>query len=372
MPASNSPVDNLNCKMPDTENNRAVWLAWRKAGICASDSAAIRGLSPFRSRLDIYNDKVGPINEMDFDSGRMKRGRKLESAVVAEFVEATGAKLRRQPAIPSKDFPFMRSTVDRQILTGHGSLTMPDGSQWVPDRPGIFEAKTTSVHYFAKLRREGPPDSMIIQVHHNMIVWGYDYCVLAILCPESFDFRYWVIRMDDTLAVEIVEMCRDFWTENILPKVPPMPIGGSKPVDVPAYEGDTKDLDADPDYARAVDDFAQAKALRAEGEAFYNEAVTNLKDILDRNDTKAAEGCGFRFIWTHNKPAVSMNGKQILAYLNSLLGVAAEKIMEDDSAGVIEAVTVAIEETQNPEFVKANFYKTKKASRPFKPFELSR
>ena len=43
-----------------TENlTREQWLAYRRQGIGGSDAASVLGISPFRTGVDLYYDKLG-------------------------------------------------------------------------------------------------------------------------------------------------------------------------------------------------------------------------------------------------------------------------------------------------------------------------
>ena len=55
-------------------NNREQFLLDRKQGIGGSDVAAIMGLSPWKSALGVYLDKVSDFTDEDNDN--LKRGRK--------------------------------------------------------------------------------------------------------------------------------------------------------------------------------------------------------------------------------------------------------------------------------------------------------
>ena len=44
---------------------REEWLAYRRKGIGGSDAAAVLGISPFRTGVDLYYDKLGQSVEDD-------------------------------------------------------------------------------------------------------------------------------------------------------------------------------------------------------------------------------------------------------------------------------------------------------------------
>ena len=42
-----------------TNEQRALWLEGRRTGIGGSDVAAVLGLNPWKTPLDVWNDKLG-------------------------------------------------------------------------------------------------------------------------------------------------------------------------------------------------------------------------------------------------------------------------------------------------------------------------
>ena len=68
--------------------NRAEWLARRKFDVTASKVGAIFGLDPYTSSLRLYIEKQGIIDLPEpTESGPMRRGRILESAVAAAVAD---------------------------------------------------------------------------------------------------------------------------------------------------------------------------------------------------------------------------------------------------------------------------------------------
>ena len=92
------------------------WLEYRRHGLGGSDAAAVMGLNPFRSRLELYSDKLGRIPEKE-DTEAMRVGRDLEQYVADRFCEATGKKVRRNNFMWRHDeHEFMLADVDREII----------------------------------------------------------------------------------------------------------------------------------------------------------------------------------------------------------------------------------------------------------------
>lgn len=52
------------------EEQRAEWLEGRRQGIGGSDVAAVLGLSPWKTALDVWNDKLGLSEEKEMSEDR--------------------------------------------------------------------------------------------------------------------------------------------------------------------------------------------------------------------------------------------------------------------------------------------------------------
>lgn len=60
--------------------DKKEWLKYRKQGIGGSDAGAICGLNPYRSAMQVYQDKTSDKIE-DNDNEAMRQGRELEEYV---------------------------------------------------------------------------------------------------------------------------------------------------------------------------------------------------------------------------------------------------------------------------------------------------
>ena len=68
--------------------NTPEWLSWRQKGIGSSDIAAIMGVCPFKSALDVYKEKLG--GEGQVVNRWMQRGKDNEVYARIRFCEDTG------------------------------------------------------------------------------------------------------------------------------------------------------------------------------------------------------------------------------------------------------------------------------------------
>ena len=77
-----------------TNEQRAAWLEGRRTGIGGSDVAAVLGLNPWKTPLDVWNDKLG-LSEDKGMSEPAYWGTVLEDTVAREFQQRTGMKVQK-------------------------------------------------------------------------------------------------------------------------------------------------------------------------------------------------------------------------------------------------------------------------------------
>lgn len=205
--------------------DRAQWLQDRRAGIGGSDVAAILGLSPWRSPLDLYLDKTGAA-EPQPDSEPMYWGLRLEDIVAAEWQERTGRKVQRINTM-QRDArrPWMLANIDRAIVTpGSRARLADDGT--LRGAEGLLECKTASAYSAADW--QGLDGSDALPVHYAaqgmwyLAVTGQDVCEFAVLIGGQ---RYAMRRVerDDETIRGLVDQAEAFWRGHVLAGVPPAP-----------------------------------------------------------------------------------------------------------------------------------------------------
>ena len=71
---------------------RDQWLEYRRTGIGGSDVAAVFGISPFGTAVDVYYDKLNIASYYDDEANKYQKkiGTLLEDVVAEMFEEVTG------------------------------------------------------------------------------------------------------------------------------------------------------------------------------------------------------------------------------------------------------------------------------------------
>lgn len=192
-----------------------AWLLQRSKGIGGSDAGVICGLNPWKSKLELYLDKIGeipPVEENEF----MYWGNVLEDVVAQEFSKRTGLKVQRKNSIiRSTEFPFMLANIDRKI---------------VGIREGL-ECKTANAFTKSKWDDGKIPDSYIAQIQHYMSVTCFEAWWVAVLIGGN-EFRYQRVERDKEFIEMLIHLESDFWNNNVLAGVMPEPDGSSACRDV--------------------------------------------------------------------------------------------------------------------------------------------
>lgn len=193
--------------------DKEEWLRYRKQGIGGSDAGAICGLNPYRTAMQVYQDKVTDFTE-NIDNEAMRQGREFEEYVARRFMEASGKKVRRANAMfCSEEYPFMLADVDRMVVGENAGL----------------ECKTASPYMADKWKDGKIPLSYEIQCHHYMSVCHADAWYIAVLIYGR-EFKYYKIERDEELIANLIRIEQNFWENHVQKKIMPPP-DGSKVAD---------------------------------------------------------------------------------------------------------------------------------------------
>ncbi len=193
---------------------REEWLAYRRKGIGGSDAAAVLGISPFRTGVDLYYDKLGQNVEDDGQNWVAKEmGTQLENLVARIFAKKTGLAVCPMPVMfQHGEHSWMLADVDRLV-------NLKDGST------AILECKTTNYNARDKWEYDGKPivpQYYEAQGRHYMAVMNLDRVYFCCLYGNSEDDV--IIRSIDrdlNYEAELLALEENFWVNHVQAKVPP-------------------------------------------------------------------------------------------------------------------------------------------------------
>lgn len=216
---------NSNVQLISTADmSREDWLQYRKTGIGASEVGAIMGLSPYKSSIELFYDKIGESLGYTVENLSMFLGQEQESFVATLWehwdpVDATvdtmianyraGRKVRRCKRINAYArnirFPWIFVSLDREInqIDGRGN--------------GALELKTVG-GYESEKWESGIPPSNIVQVTTQTTVCEYAFGELAQL-KDNRDFFVFPFEHNESIAESILATTKKFWDKVELARI---------------------------------------------------------------------------------------------------------------------------------------------------------
>lgn len=147
------------------------WLSGRMNGIGGSDASSIVGMNPYKTNIDLFEEKIGrKIPEDISDKPYVIYGKCAEEYIRGLFrLDYPEYQVEHHEfrILQSVKYPFMQASLD-------GELTDTEG------RKGILEIKTTNILQSMQYEKwkDKIPDNYYLQVLHYLLVTGYDFVVL--------------------------------------------------------------------------------------------------------------------------------------------------------------------------------------------------
>lgn len=208
-------LERIECK------NRGEWLAERQnRGIGGSEAAAIIGVSPWMTALELWKYKTGLAKEKSLsDNAAVALGVNMEP-VLRDFFAKLHPEYRVEyhafDILYQKERPWLFATLDGELFTADG-------------RKGILEIKTATPNGKAgweKWRSGNMPENYYTQNLHQLAATGYNFVVLF-ACLYSLDGTmtvktYEIERSEVEADISyLVKEETKFWERNVLSGVMP-------------------------------------------------------------------------------------------------------------------------------------------------------
>lgn len=258
--------------------NIQQFLEERRSGVGGSDVHDLFSLEPYGCRRQLYYEKTG--QKPDYEkvvTGPMRRGLKLEQVAAEEYAIETGRQLmttglRRHP----KD-PRLIVHVDRFIKDQERG--------W-----GTLEIKTVNREIWFRIKKDGFPDSAVLQLQHALGITNHTWGAVAIFWADGWEFMHADIERDDRTIKLIQDEAKSFWSE-VERRTPPAQLDPSdkrcakcifKLTCHELFELSESDplLEFDPELAGAAKEYLEAKELVTQAEHLKDEAAAELKAKL--------------------------------------------------------------------------------------------
>ena len=266
------------------------WFELRKDGITATDAVVIAGLSPYKTRYELWAQKSGLIGEQPAGEAAT-RGILLEQAVADWYTLETGRKLKRSNGIVRRiDIPWAMASLDRTVV----------------GEPGLVEVKTSTS---SRWQLYPVPPEYVAQVQWQAFCTGAPWVdVVALL--GGLKFRCERVMADPEYQQELYRKAVEF-RELIASGKPPEVIGtDSDTLAKVVPQASDEWAHADDGIERVAEQYADALyESKLADEHLQNLAVV-LKESI--GDKVGITGRGWYARWKQNKPSRKVDYKAAL------------------------------------------------------------
>lgn len=285
--------------------NRTEWLQRRKAGIGGSDVAALLGVSPWKTPLDVYYDKIGAEKD-EPETEAMRIGTELEDYVARSYERETGLKVVRFNTLLQHGHSI--GNLDRLVIPEGEKIAAHQG-ELRTDR--FLECKTSSSEEWEEV-----PEHYLAQVQHYL---GLDdklqhADVAALFLGFGKSFRIYRVEKDADLIKAMQTAVEKFWAEHVEKRIPPAPTCEADCRRLWEAHEPGKIVEADEALAQVA---ADLRAINAEIKAKEAQA----DELKGRLMAAMGDGEELRFglqklaTWKNNKPSTKTDWQALAAHL---------------------------------------------------------
>lgn len=179
------------------EHGSQEWHEWRRQGVGASEAGAACGVSEWKSRLQLWQEKIGEAAPVA-DNPAMKWGRRHERYIVEDMAEILCCEVDEYPGLTRKPYNMLFATPDAVLL-------MPDGSR------ELLECKSTTWRTeLGEDDSDGIPFSWLIQTQIQLWCCDAAVCHVGVLV-DGRNLRRFRIKRSDTLIESLALRVGEFW-----------------------------------------------------------------------------------------------------------------------------------------------------------------
>lgn len=207
--------------LPEYRQDSPEWHEARRQSIGASEVAAILGLSPWQTPLDVYRAKMGVPNEIPEDLAYF--GHALEPVITQWIRDKHRDEVGLVSdgfAARSDEYPWLTASPDRiayELVDGGRSPYIP------------VELKTSSA-YSKESWSSGVPLYYQTQVQAQVAVLDAPYGWLAVLHGGNSPELFRVERDQAFIEDHLIPKTKAFWENHVLAQVPPEPTSTTEAV----------------------------------------------------------------------------------------------------------------------------------------------
>ena len=189
--------------------NEEDWHTLREKRIGGSDVGAILGVNKYKSIIDVYIDKTEGSN---FEGN--------EATFWGHMHESTIMKVFAQKHREFNVYQAPYSVVDDFLIANlDGVLKDRNTGDY-----GVLEIKTTNTFNYKDWEGDVIPQYYYAQVQHYLMLTGYKFAYIAVLIGGNHYKDFKIERNEEDINLS-KNKATEFYQENLLKKIPPMPDG---------------------------------------------------------------------------------------------------------------------------------------------------
>lgn len=230
--------------------DKSEWLKIRGKGIGGSDSSAALGLNPYKTNLQLWQEKLGLISFDNFDNRFTIYGKAAEDPIRQIFQARNPNTMivkHFEEVLIRKDKPYLRASLDGEIemiedkkftsyfkyhyVKAGDNFSEPKEILLEKGMKGVLEIKTTEV--LSSMSKEkwsnSIPMNYYIQVLHYLMVTNYDFAIIVAQLNwidkneiETQETRhYGFLRKDVEEEIKYLEEQLDVFWNYVTKKIEP-------------------------------------------------------------------------------------------------------------------------------------------------------
>lgn len=308
-----------------THEQQTISLEDRRLGIGGSDIAAIAGLSPYKTPLQVYLDKVE--GSPSIDNEPMRWGRALEDVIAQRYAEETGSLVEPGCMLVHPERPWQRGNVDRYARSQVERI--------------LLEIKTAGfrqAHRWGESGTDEIPEDYLAQTHWYLpLAPDCTHAEIPVLIGGN-DYRVYRVERNPELEGALLELAERFWLDHVEKKVPPAVDGSESAREWLAkrYPRETAPLlKSTPAVEAIAKDLRDARRRLEQAETDKAFAENRLKELI--GNAAGVEGDGWRVTWKARKGSAKTDWQAIASELNPGAELIAKHTKQTNGARVFLA-----------------------------------
>lgn len=264
--------------------------------VTGSDAAVICGLSPFKTKLQLWMEKTGRTVAEDIGHlNHIKFGNFFEQGVADWFCADSGKKIYKEPAmLIHKSLPWMAGNIDFKVENENAILECKTAFS----SDGWGDGDNTIPPYY------------LMQVAHYCAIGGFDRAYVAVVFSNKREMRWYQYDRNLELEEKLITREQDFWINNVKADVCPEPVN-EKDILTLYKETNSTPVIADGEITESVAKLNRINLVIKAAELQKQLIKDQLSLFMKDADTLLDFSGKILATWKHTKPIQRFDARQL-------------------------------------------------------------